>query len=93
MINPRCMPLVAGALLVAVSSVSAQVRPPACTEPAKPESLSTQESINNWARVVEEYQRCLTDYADRQKKLSDAYAKAANDAVGRWNRFVQQMSQ
>jgi hypothetical protein len=80
--------LVLAALPVAL--LAANLKPPQCTEPARPAQVGTVEEFNEFARAALKYRECLLGYADKQKKISDAYGAAANAATKRWNAFAAQ---
>ena len=67
---------------------AADIKPPACPEPERPEVVETVEEFNEFARAALKYRECLLGYADAQKKISDAHGAAANAAIKRWNTFA-----
>ena len=67
---------------------AADIKPPACPEPARPAQVETVEEFNEFARAALKYRECLLGYANEQKKISDAHGAAANAAIKRWNTFA-----
>lgn len=88
MIRARTGAMILALLPAALSA--ADIAPPQCPEPERPEVVKTVEEYNEFARAALAYRTCLLDYAGEQKKISDAHGAAANAAIKRWNTFAAQ---
>lgn len=75
--------------LVAHGATAAEVAPPSCTAPERPEKIENIPQYNAFARAATAYRKCLMDYAEAQQAISETHSNAANAAIEQWNAFAR----
>ncbi|MEG2695664.1 MAG: hypothetical protein RR966_14525 [Acinetobacter sp.] len=74
-----------------ISSVHADMFKPShyCTKPTKPYKFTSDWEVKQYFYNVEKYQRCISEFVDKQNKEIQNHQKATQDAIEEWNRYVQ----
>lgn len=61
---------------------------PRCYKPSKPYSFTSEYEVATFKSDVEAYQRCISKFVEEQKAAQETHARAANQAIKEFNRFV-----
>ncbi|ABM03716.1 conserved hypothetical protein [Psychromonas ingrahamii 37] len=61
---------------------------PLCSKPSKPFQFNSQWEIDSFNDDVQRYKHCINNFVDKQNEAVETHQQAANDAINKWNRFV-----
>lgn len=86
----RPLPLLLAAwLLAGAASAHDPVAPHDCRAPSRPADDQDDVRWQAFLDAVDGFRACISDYAARNHKASDAHREAANGATLDWNAFVR----
>jgi len=77
-------------LVFLVGSVQADLVTPShlCSKPYKPDKFSSEQEIKMFQYAVKNYEACIRDFIEEQKRAIRKHQNAAQQAIDEWNNFV-----